>query len=260
MLVLSRRNNEKILLPSINTVIQLVSTKPGVARIGIDAPDSVPVFREEIFDRVQWEATAKQACVVSDEEYHQLVHGLRNRLNSATIGLALLRRQLDAGRLDSLHGTLDKIDHEISLLNQHLEQQQPSEAPTKVRTGGRRALLVEDNSNECELLAGFLRMAGLEVDTAGDGSDALEYLQCHEKPDVVLLDMMLPRTDGPTTVKAIRQNPRLKGVKIFGVSGGVRERFPVKTGPDGIDAWFGKPLNPEMLLRELNNPALTQSA
>jgi CheY-like chemotaxis protein len=117
----------------------------------------------------------------------------------------------------------------------------------------RRALLVEDDHNERELLAGFLRLAGIDVVTAGDGSDALDRLrQPDERPDVVLLDMVLPRLDGPTTVRAIRRDPALAGLKIFAMTGHSPERFGLGEGPSGIDRWFNKPLNPEVLLRDLH--------
>ena len=50
MLVLSRRPNEKVLFPSINASVQVVAIKPGVVRLGIEAPAEVVVFREEVMD------------------------------------------------------------------------------------------------------------------------------------------------------------------------------------------------------------------
>jgi CheY-like chemotaxis protein len=111
--------------------------------------------------------------------------------------------------------------------------------------------LVEDNPNERELLATFLRMAGLSVDTAGDGADALGYLHSHARPDVILLDMGMPRCDGPTAVRAIRQEPALAGVKIVAVTGHAAEEFDLKAGPGGVDRWFQKPVDPAVLVREL---------
>jgi carbon storage regulator len=51
MLVLARRAGEKILLPGLNVTVQVVSIKPGVVRLGIEAPAAVPIFREELLDR-----------------------------------------------------------------------------------------------------------------------------------------------------------------------------------------------------------------
>jgi len=115
-----------------------------------------------------------------------------------------------------------------------------------------KALLVEDNPNECELLAIFLRLAGVDVDTAGDGVDALDYLRSGQRPNVVLLDMGLPRCDGPTTVREIRRDPAYNGLKIFAVTGRPKEDFNLGGGPAGVDRWFQKPLDPGILLQCLN--------
>jgi DNA-binding response OmpR family regulator len=118
------------------------------------------------------------------------------------------------------------------------------------RQARKHALLVEDDANESELLAGYLRLSGFDVDTASDGCDALEYLgKCH--PDVVLLDMQMPRCDGPTTISAIRGNPEHRDLKVFAVSGGMPADLGVTVGPAGVDRWFRKPLNPLMLVKEL---------
>jgi len=101
-------------------------------------------------------------------------------------------------------------------------------------------------------MAGFLRLSGLEVDTAGDGCDALDYLKTRGRPDVVLLDMGLPRCDGATAVREIRRNPALAGLKIFAISGSLPEDYNVAQGPGGVDRWFQKPINPEEFLQQLN--------
>jgi carbon storage regulator CsrA len=51
MLVLSRRPNEKIVLPGLGVTVQVVSVKPGVVRLGIEAPSGVRVLREELLPR-----------------------------------------------------------------------------------------------------------------------------------------------------------------------------------------------------------------
>ena len=115
-----------------------------------------------------------------------------------------------------------------------------------------KTLLVEDDQNERELLAGFLRMSGFAVDTAGDGCDALEHLRTRERPDVVLLDMGLPRFDGAATAREIRRDPANAGMRILAVTGHTPDEYDLDQGPSGIDRWFHKPLDPVALLRELN--------
>ena len=110
---------------------------------------------------------------------------------------------------------------------------------------------MEDDANECRLLAGFLRMGGIEVVTAADGEDALAALDRDARPDVVLLDMFMPRCDGPSTLRAIRGNPGTANLRVFGLTGADPSQFGLPDGPSGIDRWFPKPLDPEALLREL---------
>jgi two-component system, OmpR family, response regulator len=254
MLVISRRLHEKVLFPSINVSVQVVSTKQGMVRLGIEAPPDVAIFRQEVLDRIQGQEVGEPPISRRSamSPLDQMIHRIRNRLNTATVGLALLRRQFHASvNRIGLETTLDKVEQEIQALKEQLEERveptvaQPSTSP-------RRALVVEDDVNECELMAGFLRMAGLDVATAGDGASALEYLQTNQRPDVVLLDMVLPRLDGQSTVRVLRGNPAYASLKIFGVTAHAPDRFDLDQGPGGVDRWFRKPLNPEVLLGELN--------
>jgi carbon storage regulator CsrA len=249
MLVLSRRPNEKIIFPTLQIGVQVVAIKPGVVRLGIEAPDEVGVFREEILDPDQLAALQARAAA-GDAEWRQLRHFLRNRLNALGLGLTLLREQLRVGRLQESDSTLAKLTEEFLSVRQRLETftSEPGRTSFPVT---RRALLVEDDENERELLAGLLRMAGLTVDTAGDGCDALDYLRGRGRPDILLLDMVLPRCDGPSMVRTLRQDPTFAGLKIFAVSGHSPKEVGLSEDPTGVDRWFRKPIDPAILLRDL---------
>lgn len=67
----------------------------------------------------------------------------------------------------------------------------------------KRLLIVEDNPEVAKLLELILRRAGYEVDSAEDGIEALEHFR-DQQPDVVLLDIMLPRMDGYEVCDKIR--------------------------------------------------------
>jgi CheY-like chemotaxis protein len=101
-------------------------------------------------------------------------------------------------------------------------------------------------------MATFLRMKGIDVDTVGDGLAALDYLRSGMRPDVVLLDMSMPRCDGPTTVQNIRHDPAFAGLKVFAVTGRAQEEFTLEIGPKGIDRWFRKPIDPALLCRDVD--------
>jgi carbon storage regulator CsrA len=253
MLVLSRRPNDKILFPSINATVQIVSVKGATVRLGIEAPPEVAILREELQNRAEKGRANFPPVETAEARLRELRHLVRNRLNVTSIGLGLLRQQARAGRSDDLERTVSKMEEEMQMLRRRLESdaaKTPSSPPQPVRKV-RRALLVEDDQNERELLAGFLRWSGFEVDTAGDGCDALDHLRTGQRPDVVLLDMGLPRCDGATTAREIRRDPACAGLKIFAVSGHSADEYDVDQGPGGIDRWFSKPIDPVQLLREL---------
>jgi carbon storage regulator CsrA len=249
MLVLSRKQHEKILFPGIKAAVSVVAIRGNVVRLGIEAPNDVVVLREEIQNRRGEQPAARTV----DDSERERRHALRNRLNGAVLGLALLRKQCELGLHDNVQATLDKIDQEMQALRQQIDgstaapQPAPIQKPRKART----ALLVEDDQNERELLAAYLRMAGLDVEVAGDGQDALDYLHTHERPDVVLMDMALPRCDGPTAIREIRRDPAYAEMKIFAVTGRPEAQFG-EQGRVGVDRWFNKPLDAEVLLRDLH--------
>ena len=95
-------------------------------------------------------------------------------------------------------------------------------------------------------------MSGFDVDRAVDGLQAMVYLSRHRSPDIVLLDMKMPRMNGPKTVSSIRSNPTYRDVKIFAVSGTPQTECGVPIGPQGVDRWFSKPINPQELVDEMN--------
>jgi carbon storage regulator CsrA len=123
----------------------------------------------------------------------------------------------------------------------------PSQTEAR-RSAARTALVVDDDQIVRDLLGCLLRSEGFEVATASDGAAALDYLACEPRPDVVLLDMLMPRCDGPATVRAIRGNPAHAGLKILAVSGSSPEAVGVKIGREGVDVWLEKPIDPKLLV------------
>jgi len=243
MLVLSRREDDKLVFPNIGITIKILKVAGRCVRVGVDAPKDVRVLRHEIADaslELSEEALTAKAVGMS-------AHRLRNRLNRLSIGLHLLRRQNEAALNTDAERTVRKLLAEFQALDDDLApENQPSPPPTNPR-----ALLVEDDENESELMAGFLRISGFDVDVASDGCDALDYLATQGQPHIVLLDMQMPRCDGPTTLSAIRENPDCEGLRVFGVSGREPEEVGVSVGPEGVDRWFTKPVNPQSLVKEI---------
>jgi carbon storage regulator CsrA len=253
MLVLSRRLNQKILLPGVNTSVQVVSIKGNVVRLGIEAPPGLTVLREELV-RDAAAGPPDGFPVPGGRSAPEPVadRALLAHLEGALAELALVSARQRAALPADSAAALSRAEKELQAVRRRLAG--PADAAPRGGTRdrrGTRALLVEDNPNERELLATFLRLAGLSVDTAGDGADALGYLASHPRPDVVLLDMGMPRCDGPTAVRAIRHDPALADLKIVAVSGHTAEEYDLPQGPSGVDRWFQKPVDPATLVREL---------
>lgn len=244
MLVLSRKERQRIRFPHLDISIEIVRIAGNTVRVGIDAPDDVKVLREEIADN---------GAQTTDKEAARRRHELRNRLHTANLALRLIQKQLDAGRKHEAERTLRLALDEFASLEQFV-------TTTVTRNTGsvtpdlrkRRALLVEDNAQERELLAGYLRLSGYEVNTAEDGQAAMEFLAAHERPDVVLLDMQMPGMDGRSTVTAIRCNPAYHGLKVFAVSGADRQSLEFGGSARDVDGWFAKPLDPAAFVGELD--------
>lgn len=241
MLVLSRKSTQSIVFPDCNISIKVVTARNGSVKLGIDAPSDIRVFREEVLD-------ADKRRKEFADPIRELRHKVNNRLNSVTVGLEVLRAQVQTGRHDAMPGILDRVRKELHSLAQELEVHdkpiQPAANPPQ------RMLLVEDDENERELLAGLLRIAGFKVDTAGDGADAMDYLQSRQ-PDAVLLDMVMPRTDGWSIVQSIRRKKCFDSTKLFVVSGHWPSDLGIPDQPKEINRWFHKPINPNQLLSEL---------
>jgi carbon storage regulator len=112
MLVLSRRPDEKILLPSVPAVIKVVSAAAGVVRLGIEAPSHVPILREELAHNKGQAAAPARGAVSPPPGLCQTV---RNRLHNLGLGLALLRIQLDECS-DEVREVLDGMEQQMEAL------------------------------------------------------------------------------------------------------------------------------------------------
>lgn len=239
MLVLTRRPGQKVVFPSLGVAVEVLRSRGSVLRLGIEAPDDVPVLRDEVLTKQSESSAAPIASSLSPMQRQQR-HEWRNKLNHLTLKLQLLQRQLELGQAVDPEKNLAEVFEELSDLEQSTTDVVVENTPPKV-------LLVEDQANERELLATCLRLGGIEVATASNGREAFDYLHEHELPDLVLLDMRMPDVDGPTFLKNIRDDFRLHGLRVFAVSGSSRNEFEPNTLP--VDGWFSKPVRIDALLQ-----------
>lgn len=82
-----------------------------------------------------------------------------------------------------------------------------------------RTLIVDDDEDIREVMELILESRGHEVSTARDGRAALRSLLSGSRPDVILLDMMMPRMDGEAFLGAMRAHPELVDIPVIIISG-----------------------------------------
>lgn len=132
-----------------------------------------------------------------------------------------------------------------------------AEQPEVIQTGGqdtgrpKRVLIVDDNEINLEIENAIMKEAGFLVDTAEDGSIALEKVK-QSKPgdyDLILMDIQMPVMDGHSATRAIRkiQDPALAGIPIIAVSANSFEEDKKKSLESGMNAHLPKPLDLEQL-------------
>ena len=111
---------------------------------------------------------------------------------------------------------------------------------------GRRVLVVDDNRDAADSLGMMLRYAGADVRVEYDGLGALEaMLDC--TPDVVLLDIGMPRLNGCDLARTIRSDPVHSGVLLVALTGWGQAADRLRSHEAGIDHHLVKPVNFEVL-------------
>jgi len=121
----------------------------------------------------------------------------------------------------------------------------------------KKILVVDDDTDVLEALTMILERRGYQVVTAQDGIEGLAYLRA-EKPDLMILDLMMPKMDGFGVLKELRE-PRwseFKNVPIL-VQTAVREeasrrRYELETGVElGVEDYIEIPVSPDILLQRI---------
>lgn len=107
----------------------------------------------------------------------------------------------------------------------------------------RRVLVVDDNEDAAESLAALLRIFGHDVRVAFDGEQALEVAP-QLKPDLVLLDLGMPRMDGHEVARRMRAAPWGSAMRIFALSGFGDGTDRARSLEAGCNGHLVKPVSP----------------
>lgn len=117
----------------------------------------------------------------------------------------------------------------------------------------RKILIVDDERDIVVILKLALEKEGYEVVEAYDGIDALEKMD-KVKPDLILLDIMMPRMDGYTMKLKLKENPETSNIPVIIITGrGLLKEIIKQSQDTAISAYLEKPFTVATLLNNIKN-------
>jgi DNA-binding response OmpR family regulator len=119
---------------------------------------------------------------------------------------------------------------------------------TGVSQGLGRVLVVDDDEVIRQLIAVNLQLEGFDVETAVDGQDCLDRVS-EIDPDVITLDVMMPRLDGWETAIQLRRSPNTAHIKVVLITARAQEDDKAHGAQVGADAYLTKPFDPNEMIR-----------
>ncbi len=126
--------------------------------------------------------------------------------------------------------------------------------PDSDRLQGVRALLVDDNEQNLELLEAYVEDMGCETATARDGVEALETV-ARWRPDVILLDVMMPRMSGFQCLVRLKSDPTTRTIPVLIVTALNEVADMERAREAGADDYITKPVNKVELLQKVRTLA-----
>jgi len=115
------------------------------------------------------------------------------------------------------------------------------------KSSGERILLVEDNPNTLAGLSAFLTQGGFVVATAEHGSEAVDLLAEGPLPQLIILDLMMPKVTGWDLLKHLQGDLELRQIPVIVTTA----LAPAEAKPAGADLVLQKPIQPGELLAEV---------
>lgn len=113
-----------------------------------------------------------------------------------------------------------------------------------------RILIADDEPNILVSLEYLMKREGFDVSVARDGEEALEALR-REKPDLVLLDVMMPRRTGFEVCQEVRADDALRAVRVLMLTAKGRDTDIAKGMAMGADAYMTKPFSTRELVQKV---------
>jgi two-component system cell cycle response regulator DivK len=114
----------------------------------------------------------------------------------------------------------------------------------------KKVLVVEDDTDTRTIYTTILAHSGYEVFDAADGAEGIR-LAVEHRPDLILMNLALPRLNGLQATSLLRDDPRTAGIPIIACTGFVREDGEDHAEDAGCNAYLEKPCEPSRLIEEV---------
>jgi len=116
---------------------------------------------------------------------------------------------------------------------------------------GKKILIVDDEADILEIISYNLELHGYQVITAKDGDQAIRMAK-EENPDLIILDIMMPKKSGIEVCKILRSQPEFKNTLIVFLTALNDELSHVKGLELGADDFISKPISPKIMVSKVN--------
>lgn len=180
------------------------------------------------------------------EMFKQVDRSLERSQGGLGIGLTLVRRLLDLhdGNIEAHSDGPDQGSEfvvRLPLIQPPLELTHTSDEPRAASLSGSRILVVDDNKDSADSLGMLLRLKANQIHTAHDGLEAVEIAETF-RPDLVLLDIGLPKLSGYDVARRIRQQPWGRDVILVALTGWGQDEDRRRSQEAGFDFHIVKPV------------------
>ena len=226
-----------------------------VAKYRFVVSDNGIGMSKEFLDHIYETFSREKTSTVSKQEGTGLGMSIVKRIVDLSGGEINIESQVGKGTVVTIDFPLPVMDEESISIFTRKDDEVEETAPSKFRDvfEGKKVLLVDDNELNREIATALLNEAGLMVETADDGANAVQKF-AKDGPgyyDFVLMDIQMPVMNGYEAAKAIRVLPGGGNLPIIAVSANAFEEDRKKSIDAGMDDHIAKPINLEDLLEAM---------
>ena len=236
------------------TTEQVGPAEDGFAEYRFTVSDNGIGMSEEFMEHLYEEFSREKTQTISKQQGAGLGLAIAKRIVDTLGGTIDVQSALGTGTTFMVSVKLKVQTPEEIEANQMLSAKEERKEKS-VELSGKKALLVEDNELNKEIAKEILEEAGINVDTATDGSLALDEVKSRgtDYYDFILMDIQMPVMDGYEATREIRKLPGGDKTSIIALSANAFDEDKKKSKEAGMNDHIAKPINIEELLKSLKS-------